>query len=74
MLANYSDVVDHLKAGKLRALATATRTRIASLPEVPTVDQSGYEGYHLDVWVGVLAPRKLQTMRPRNSRTGSPPQ
>ena len=58
VLANYSDVVDHLKAGKLRALATATRTRIASLPEVPTVDESGYEGYHLDVWVGVLAPAK----------------
>lgn len=58
VLANYSDVVDHLKAGKLRALATATRARIALLPEVPTVAESGYEGYDLDVWVGVLAPAK----------------
>ena len=58
VLANYSDVVDHLKAGKLRALATATRARIAPLPEVPTVAESGYEGYDLDVWVGVLAPAK----------------
>jgi tripartite-type tricarboxylate transporter receptor subunit TctC len=58
VLANYSDVVEHLKAGKLRALATATRARIAPLPEVPTVAESGYEGYDLEVWVGVLAPAK----------------
>jgi tripartite-type tricarboxylate transporter receptor subunit TctC len=55
-LVNYSDVVDHLKAGKLHALATATRARIAPLPEVPTVAESGYKGYALDVWAGVLAP------------------
>jgi tripartite-type tricarboxylate transporter receptor subunit TctC len=58
VLANYSDVADHLKAGRLRALATATRARIAHLPEVPTVAESGYAGYDLDVWVGVLAPAK----------------
>jgi len=58
VLVNYSDVVDHLKAGKLRALATATSARIGPLPEVPTVAESGYEGYGLDVWVGVLAPAK----------------
>jgi tripartite-type tricarboxylate transporter receptor subunit TctC len=58
MLANYSDVADHLKAGKLRALAVASRGRIAPLPEVPTVAESGYEGYDLNVWVGVLAPAK----------------
>jgi tripartite-type tricarboxylate transporter receptor subunit TctC len=58
MLANYSDVVDHLKTGKLRALAAASRARIATLPEVPTVAESGYQGYELDVWVGVLAPAK----------------
>ena len=61
VLANYSDVVDHLNAGKLRALATATRTRIAPLPQVPTVAESGYEGYDLDVWVGVLAPANTPT-------------
>ena len=58
VLANYSDVVEHLNAGKLRALAIASHARIASLPEVPTVAESGYEGYDLDVWVGVLAPAK----------------
>jgi tripartite-type tricarboxylate transporter receptor subunit TctC len=58
VLANYSDVVEHLKAGKLRALAIASHARIASLPEVPTVAESGYQGYDLKVWVGVLAPAK----------------
>jgi tripartite-type tricarboxylate transporter receptor subunit TctC len=58
VLANYSDVEEHLKAGKLRALAVASRARIAPLPGLPTVAESGYEGYELDVWLGVLAPAK----------------
>jgi hypothetical protein len=45
-------------AGKLRALATASHTRIGPLPEVPTVAQSGYEDYEADIWYGVVAPAK----------------
>lgn len=58
VLANYADVVEHLNAGKLRALAIASHARIASLPEVPTVGESGYQGYDAQAWVGVLAPAK----------------
>jgi tripartite-type tricarboxylate transporter receptor subunit TctC len=58
VLANYSEVFEQLNVGKLRALATASRTRIAPLPNVPTVAESGYADYDTEVWFGVLAPAK----------------
>jgi tripartite-type tricarboxylate transporter receptor subunit TctC len=54
----YTAVVEQLKAGKLRALATSSRARIEPLPEVPTVVESGYKDYEADQWYGVLAPAK----------------
>jgi tripartite-type tricarboxylate transporter receptor subunit TctC len=52
----YSAVEAHLKAGKLRALAISSRTRIELLPKVPTLAESGYEDFAMDVWFGVVAP------------------
>jgi len=57
-IANYADVVEHIKAGELRALATASPTRIESLPEVPTVAESGYKELEYELWFGVFAPAK----------------
>jgi tripartite-type tricarboxylate transporter receptor subunit TctC len=57
-LTDYPILAEHLKAGKLRALATATRTRIEPLPDVPTVAESGYEGFEADVWLGLFAPAR----------------
>jgi tripartite-type tricarboxylate transporter receptor subunit TctC len=58
MLASYATVAEQLNAGKLRALATESRTRIELLPEVPTVAESGYRDYDVDYWLGILAPAK----------------
>ena len=44
VFTGYAVVAEHLKAGKLRALAAATLKRIAPLPEVPTFDESGFPG------------------------------
>ena len=55
---NYGDLSEQVKAGKLRPLATASATRIESLPEVPTVAESGYSDYEADVWYGLVAPSK----------------
>jgi tripartite-type tricarboxylate transporter receptor subunit TctC len=58
LFLSYSTMAEQLKAGKLRALATWSRTRIESLPEVPTVAESGYKDYEMDEWNGVLAPAR----------------
>jgi len=54
----YSDVVEHLNAGKLRALATTSPTRIDPLPDVPAVAELGYANYEAVVWSGIVAPAK----------------
>src|SRR6202163_4807137 len=58
VIANYSEVEAHLTSGKLRALATASRHRIASAPDLPTVAESGYPNYDAEVWFGLVAPAK----------------
>ena len=52
----YSGVAAQLKAGTLRALASASRTRSESLPSVPTIAESGFKGYEADNWNGLFAP------------------
>lgn len=46
----------HIKSGKLRPLAVTTRQRVASLPEVPTMEESGVPGYESVSWGGIMAP------------------
>jgi tripartite-type tricarboxylate transporter receptor subunit TctC len=57
-LALYPLAAEHLKAGRLRALAAASRERIEPLPNVPTVAESGYTEYEADVWNALFAPAK----------------
>jgi len=57
-LVNYSEAAEQIKAGKLRALATASGNRIKPLPDLPTVAESGYADYESEVWLGLLAPAK----------------
>jgi tripartite-type tricarboxylate transporter receptor subunit TctC len=56
VMANYSEVSENVKAGNLRALAVGSRQRLKWLPDVPTVAESGYDGYEVYVWFGLLAP------------------
>ena len=49
-------VLPHVKSGRLRALAVSSAQRIPSLPDVPTVAESGYPGFEADQWYGVVAP------------------
>jgi tripartite-type tricarboxylate transporter receptor subunit TctC len=57
VLAEYAPLAEHLKAGKLRAVAVTSKARIPSLPDVPTVAES-YQGFEVDFWWGVFAPAK----------------
>jgi tripartite-type tricarboxylate transporter receptor subunit TctC len=45
-----------LQSGKLRALAAGSRTRIAWLPDVPTVSELGFPDFEIELWYGVFAP------------------
>lgn len=50
--------VQLLKAGKIKSIAVTSAKRIAALPEVPTVAESGLPGYEASVWYGVVVPAK----------------
>jgi tripartite-type tricarboxylate transporter receptor subunit TctC len=46
----------YIKQGRLRPLGVTSLTRAASLPELPTISESGLKGYEVTVWQGMLAP------------------
>ncbi len=52
-------VLQHIKSGKLRALAVTTRQRIATLPDVPTVEEAGVPGYEIGAWYMLMGPASL---------------
>ena len=45
------------RAGKVRAYAVTSPTRLASAPDIPTVDEAGMPGFYMSVWHGVWMPR-----------------
>ena len=49
-------VMQFIKAGKLRCIATGTTSRIPQLPDVPTVAEQGFPGFEMTQWYGLLAP------------------
>jgi len=58
MFSPASSVIPHVKSGRLRALAVTTAARLPSLPELPTVAESGLKGYETITWFGIMAPAK----------------
>jgi tripartite-type tricarboxylate transporter receptor subunit TctC len=56
MFDNAPNVLSHVRAGKLKALAVTTARRSALAPEVPSLAEAGVPGYDVEVWFGVVAP------------------
>jgi tripartite-type tricarboxylate transporter receptor subunit TctC len=54
--AGIPNVLPHVKAGRLRALAVSTPQRSPDLPEVPTVAEAGVPGYEATLWLNVSGP------------------
>ena len=52
-------VLQFIKTGKLRCIATGTSQRLAQLPDVPTVAEQGFPGFEMTQWYGMLAPASL---------------
>jgi tripartite-type tricarboxylate transporter receptor subunit TctC len=51
-------LLQFIKAGKLRCIATGTTHRLPQLPDVPTVAEQGFKGFEMTQWYGLLAPSK----------------
>jgi tripartite-type tricarboxylate transporter receptor subunit TctC len=56
MFDNIPSSLPHIRAGKLRALATTGAQRDPTLPDVPTVAEAGVAGYESGVWFGLMVP------------------
>ena len=52
-----TDVIQQIRAGKLRALAVATERRMQVLPDVPTLAEAGVPGIEIEIWCGMFAPK-----------------
>ena len=55
-------IAPYLKSGRIRVIGVASRERIATMPEVPTISEAGVTGYEEGNWQGVLVPSR--TPRP----------
>jgi tripartite-type tricarboxylate transporter receptor subunit TctC len=58
MFDNLASALPNIRSGKLRALAVTTRQRSRSLSELPTLHESGLQGFDLTTWWGIMAPAK----------------
>ena len=56
MVDNLPSSMQYIKAGKLRALAVTSKNRVAELPDVPTMIQSGYPNFEVTAWFGLFVP------------------
>ena len=50
-------LLPHVKAGRVRPLAVSSSTRVPSIPDVPTVAESGYPGFDVTLWLGFFTPK-----------------
>jgi len=57
MFATAPSVMGQIRAGKLRPIAVSTINRSASLPDLPTIAESGFEGFDAGSWFGFFAPK-----------------
>ena len=59
VMASYPNVAELIRNNKLRALAVASASRIASMPDVPTLAESGIRDAEAIVWFGMSGPPRL---------------
>ena len=58
VLSGPGAAIPQIKAGRLRGLAVTTIKRAQQLPDLPTIDESGYKGFEVSGWYGIMAPAK----------------
>jgi len=60
MFASPSISLEHVRAGKLRALAVTTPKRVGAAPDVPTMIESGLKDFDVVLYSGVLGPKGME--------------
>jgi tripartite-type tricarboxylate transporter receptor subunit TctC len=75
---NIPTVIDEIRTGKLKALAVTSLTRSAHLPDLPTLDASGIQGFDMVTWFGFgvpagTPPEIIQRLRDEFARTAADP-
>lgn len=59
LIAGTEALLQHAKAGRVRAIAVTTAERSPACPEVPTIAEAGVPGYDVVAWHGLIAPKNL---------------
>ena len=59
LVSSVPSAIGQIKAGKLRPLAVTSAKRSSSLPDVPTVAESGYKGFDVSTWYGLFGPKGM---------------
>jgi tripartite-type tricarboxylate transporter receptor subunit TctC len=57
LIDNEPSILPHIREGKVRALAVASAHRLATLPDVPTMEEAGFKGFYVEPWFGFMAPK-----------------
>src|SRR5258707_5555805 len=71
MCDNFSNVIAHVRSGRLRAIAVTALQRNPQAPEVPTADESGVRGFEGNVWYGVAVPAATPKRGGQKLNTGA---
>jgi len=56
MVDQASNSAQQVRDGKIRAYAVTAKTRLPTFPDIPTVDEAGVPGFHINIWHGLWAP------------------
>ncbi|NYT85362.1 tripartite tricarboxylate transporter substrate binding protein BugD [Pollutimonas harenae] len=52
-----TNTTQHIKAGTVKAYAVTSKQRVPTLPDLPTMQESGYDGFEVGIWHGMWAPK-----------------
>jgi tripartite-type tricarboxylate transporter receptor subunit TctC len=57
MFDQASNSLPHVRAGEIKSYVVTSRVRLASAPDIPTVDEAGLPNFHVSVWSGLWVPK-----------------
>ena len=57
MFDQVSEAIQRVHDGQIKAYAVTAKTRLPSLPDIPTVDEAGLPGLYINIWYGLWAPK-----------------